>query len=91
MVALLTASEFFAKPFLGFLDKPLDGPALFDRLVELAAAVFGVAHTGFNIKLLFAGEPDQMPLELVQGPHSACDGPGGVVRGTFEDALLVGL
>ena len=65
MMTLRTASESFLKPFPGLLDKPLDDPALFDRLIELAAALFGVAHARLNLKVLFVREPAQMPLEQV--------------------------
>ncbi len=65
MMTLLTASESFLKPFLGPLDKPLDDPALFDRLIELAAALFGVAHARLDLEVLFVREPAQMPLEQV--------------------------
>ena len=65
MMTLLTTSESFLKPFLGLLDKPLDDPALFERLIELAAALFGVARTRFNLAVLFVCEPAQMPLEQV--------------------------
>ncbi len=65
MMTLFTASGSFLKPFLGLLDKPLDDPALFERLIEVAAALFGVAHARFNLEILFVCEPAQMPLEQV--------------------------
>lgn len=65
MVTLRTASEFFVKPFPGLLDKTLDDPALFHRLIELAAALFRVAHARLDLDVLFVREPAQMPLEEV--------------------------
>ena len=90
MVTLFVASDSILNVFLGLFDKPLDNPAPFDGLLELAATRLGVIASGFDLNALFIREPVQMPLEEIQGPHSPGDRLGGLSSSLLEDTLLVG-
>ena len=74
MVPLFAASGSLLNVFLGLFDKPLDNPAPFDGLLELTTTLLGVMASGFDFDVLIVGEPAQMALEEIQGPHSPGDG-----------------
>ncbi len=88
---LRSTCEMLACVFLSTFNKPLDDPAVLDRLIEGQAPLFHFAQQPVYFRFFLVCELTQMPLKLIERLHSACLRLRGMPLGLLEYPPLIRL